>query len=1073
MKRKMNSLRRWTLVMYFASLLMITGGIPVFASLAPDLPGAPQQEKRVVKGLVTEKKNGEPLPGVTILVKGTTVGVVTDVQGHYSIQLPVANDVTLVFSSMGFKTQEIKVGTKTTIDVVLDEDTKALEEVVVVGYQSVQKRNVTGSVSSVRGEALADIPAASITELLAGKVTGLQSLNTGGGPGGRTAMVIRGSTVISGNLAEANEFSDPLYVIDGVPTDLRTLAGYDATNSDYLASLNPDDVESIDILKDASAAAIYGSRGANGVIIIKTKAGKPGKMTVTARATYGVNLRPELKGVLAGSAERKAKMDMIANSWSYGGLKNYLPMMLTDSLNPAFNNNVDYQGLFYQTGVTQDYSLGVSGGREDLNYRLSVGYYNEKGIVKATGLDRFSLQLNLSQKFLQSIRNQTIIRLSYTDRKTGTGDDDGHKTFPMSIQDLRSSLFTVTDEQIESLTGQLEGLYNKNRAVDVSFSNIANWDIWKGITLNSQVGLIYNQFKKNYHQPSSLRSDEQNYANYYWAQTMSASIETYLSYTKDINKNHSVNVLLGHSFDYSQNETMSFYGLGGTSDLVHTITGFNKDQIDGNTYISRRAMVSYWARAGYRLMDRYLLDLNFRRDASSRFGSGNRWANFPAVSVGWIFSEEPFMAWAKNWLSFGKLKFSYGRNGKQFNSDNLRYNMYTLGYNGMGSYAGKIVNKTYNGITAVTPDFSQLADNKLSWEKSTQWNLGVELEFLQRRIYANFDCYNRRTDDLLFSVYFPGYTGFNQVQANVAGIMNYGYEISLDAYVFDRASKFQIQLQPGISHNQNLVTKLPNGDRDYLDKDNRYGYMVGRPGPVYYGMEYVGPLDKLTDLPVNPFTGKPLDPTKNSAWGTVRPGYPIFVDYDGDYVINDDDNRDLHIIDKSANPKVQGFLNLVVSYKQLRLRVNNEFIFGRDVFDQVSQTILSRYHNDDWQAKAAIDLSKYSFWTGEGSGGYLPALRPTETGKPSDYAFRNTSMFWEKGDYWKIRDITLSYNFDQSWIKKIGLQQLYVYGTVYNVYQWQKSKTIVDVTAVDSRGYTYGDGYPQARKFVFGINVQF
>ena len=391
MKRKMNSLKRLTLVMYFASLLMLTGGVPVLASVKPDIPGIPQAVNRVVKGVVTEKKSQEPLPGVTVLVKGTTVGVVTDINGKYTIQLPEGGNTVLLFSSVGMKTQEIPVGTKTTINVALLEDTQELEEAVVIGYQSVQKRNVTGSVTSVRGEALADIPAASITELLAGKVVGLQSLNTGGGPGARTAMVVRGNTIMSGNLAEANEFSDPLYVIDGIPTDLRSLAGYDATNADYLASLSPEDVESIDILKDASAAAIYGSRGANGVIIIKTKGGKAGKLQITAKATYGVNLHPKLKGVLVGSAERQAKMDMLYNSWTYKGLKNYLPMMLTDSLNPAFNNNIDYQGLFYQTGITQNYSLALTGGREELNYRLSLGYYNEKGIVKATGLDRYSL----------------------------------------------------------------------------------------------------------------------------------------------------------------------------------------------------------------------------------------------------------------------------------------------------------------------------------------------------------------------------------------------------------------------------------------------------------------------------------------------------------------------------------------------------------------------------------------------------------------------------------------------------------------------------------------------------------
>ena len=414
---------------------------------------APQQDvTKKVSGEVKDSK-GMTLPGVTVIIKGTTVGVATDINGKYAITLTGIPDPVLIFSSVGMKSKEVKVGTNEVINVVLEEDTQVLEEVVVAGYQTVHKRNVTGSISRVSGETLADIPAASVSEMLSGKVVGLQSLNTGGGPGSKNALVIRGNTVMSGNLGEANEFSDPLYVIDGVPTDLQSLAGYDVTNSDYLASLNPDDIESIDILKDASAAAIYGSRGANGVIIIKTKGGRPGKLQVTAKATMGVNLRPALKGVMVGSAERNEKLRLINSSWKYTDIQQSLPMLLTDSLNPAFNNNIDYQGMFYQTGITQDYSVSLDGGTEELSYRLSLGYYNEKGIVKGNGMDRFSLSLNLTQHPFKALRNQTVIRLSYNDRQTGTGDSDGHNTFPMDLKDMRSSLFYLSDDQRDYLEG--------------------------------------------------------------------------------------------------------------------------------------------------------------------------------------------------------------------------------------------------------------------------------------------------------------------------------------------------------------------------------------------------------------------------------------------------------------------------------------------------------------------------------------------------------------------------------------------------------------------------------------------
>lgn len=453
--------------------------------------------------------------------------------------------------------------------------------------------------------------------------------------------------------------------------------------------------------------------------------------------------------------------------------------------------------------------------------------------------------------------------------------------------------------------------------------------------------------------------------------------------------------MLGTSFDYTQNETSDFNALGGSGDIIHTISGYNKSDIDGNTDISQNAMLSYWARFGYRLMNRYMVDFNFRRDASSRFGKNNRWANFPAISFGWIFTDEPFMAATNSWFNYGKLKFSYGKNGKQFSDNYLRYNMYTLGYNGLGGYAGQISNSTYNGVTAVVPDFSQLADNNLSWEESKQWNFGAELEFFNRRLFANLDIYNRKTDALLFGVAFPGYTGFSQVQSNVAGIMNYGFELSFDAYLFPRENDFQIQLQPSITHNNNMVTKLPNDDRDYINSDYSYGYTVGKPGPVYYGLNYIGPIDQLSDLPVNPYTGLPLDPTKGGIWGTVQPGYPLWEDINGNYLVSDNADEDTQLIDKNSNPKIQGYLNLQISYKQWRLRVNSEFAFGRDIYDHVSQSILNRYDYGTWDTKASLDLSDYSIWTGQGSGGYYPSLLVSVPGSAGRYGYRGSSMYWK------------------------------------------------------------------------------
>ncbi|MGL5682959.1 MAG: SusC/RagA family TonB-linked outer membrane protein [Marinifilaceae bacterium] len=1078
--RQLRQARSYAQMMLFVCAMM---GFQVGSAEASSTKGTtnalPQAAQTVIKGRVVDATSKEPIPGATILIKGTTIGVVTDIDGNYTISVPNAKETTLVFTVVGMLKQEILVGDKTEIIVGMKEDQKELDEVVIVGYQSVHRRNVTGSVTRVKADALQDIPAASITEMLSGKVTGLQAMSSGGAPGSKSSLVIRGNTVMSGSLSEVNEFSDPLYVIDGIPTTLQDIAGYDATNTDYLASLNPEDVESIDILKDASAAAIYGSRGANGVIIIKTKGGRAGKTEISVKASYGITVKPELKKTPVGMAERRIKMDLINKWWPYAthadGSAGDAIMALTDSLNPAFNNNIDYQGLFYRTGHVQNYDVALSGGTESANYRLSLGYYNEKGIIVANGYNRYTMNLNMSVQPFKPFRNNTVLRFAYGDRQTGQGSGNVHNVFPVKPQDMNSSLFEVTDEQYAQISGKLDDLYNTNRNLDVSISNLANLDLYKGVTLNSQIGLVYGTNRKNYFQPSSVRDDENGYAYHYSSQRMSANIETYLSYTGDVAKNHNINFLLGNTFDFSQMEDSFADATGGSGDMIHTLQGYSKDDINASTGVSMNAMVSFWARLGYRFMDRYLVEANFRRDASSRFGADSRWGNFPAVSAGWIFSDEAFMKRTSSWLDYGKVKASWGRNGKQFSDDYLRYNMYTLKAGSLSNYPGSLEPGSYNGVQAVLPDFSKLADRGLSWEESTQWDLGLELEMFKRRFHVTFDAYNRETDALLFDVAFPAYTGFNQVKANVAGIMNYGVELAFDAYLFDRASSHQIEIQAGVTHNNNKVTKLPNGNRDYY-AGNNYGYSVGRPGPIFYGLNYVGPVDNVNNLPVNPYTGKPLDPTMEGIWGSVYPGYPLYDDISGDYVVSDKLDQDQAFIVKNANPKAMGHLNFVFTYKGWKLRANSQFAFGRDVYDQVSEGILNRYgRGTDWINKGMINPSDYDFWTHEGCGAYYPALVPSGvTGMKTAYPFRGgTTMWWENGNYWKINDITLSYNINERALSKVGLKRIYVYATAYNVWQWQKSKTVMDVSTVDAMGRTLGDGYPLPRKYVLGINVHF
>lgn len=1032
------------------------------------------QQVITVTGTCTDETG--PLPGVTVQVKGTTIGTRTDVSGRYTLVVPTTATV-LQFSYLGYTTVEETVGERRQINVVLKEVAKDLEEVVVIGYQSVQKRYTSGTVASIRAEEMANLPSASFANLLAGKTTGVMSMNLGGGPGQAGAVVIRGSSVVSGSLGEANQFSNPLYVIDGVPTTLEEVAGYGKTNNDFLTSLNIEDIETIDILKDASAAAIYGSRGANGVIIIKTKAGRPGKMTVALKGYVGVTMRPNLLTTPVGSAERAAKLGLIQDTWTYAGFKNSIPIMLTDSVNPSFNNNMDYQGLFYQAGIVQDYSAAITGGTEMLNYRLGIGYYNEEGIIKQTGLERYSMNLNISQEPWKAVRNQTIVNFSYVSREPGSANSNSRGNFPVSPVNMNSSLFSLTQAQQDFLTGKLDEYYRTDHTVNVQATNILNIDLWKGLMFNSQLSAIFTSEKRNQFEPSIIRTDEQGHVEYDYNQRLGTNVENYFSFSRDIVKDHNLNVLAGSSFEFNQTESMNIEAYGGSGDMIKTVTGYKQGDIEGSTSISQNSMLSYWVRLGYRFMNRYQVDFNYRRDASSRFGKNKRWGNFPSVGVFWIFSDESFLDFASDWLTFGKLKYSIGRNGKQFTDDYLRYNMYKLGYNSYDELSqGNMTTTSYNGTIAVIPDFSKLADDNLSWENSVQSDIGLDLELFNSRLYFSANYYIKNTDALLFSVQFPDYTGFNQVQANIAGIRNSGYELSVDAHLFPRRNDFTLQVMSGISRNTNMVTKLPNGNRDYYNNDYDYGYTVGKPGPRFYGFIYDGPLKSMDDLAVNPFTGSPVNLSKGGTWGTVEPGYPVFRDVSGDYNVSDEADQDEVLADYDPNPKVSGYLNFVVGYKQWQLRANTNFVFGRDVYDEVSQTILSRYDGSTWSQRTMVNFPDYDLWTPTNPDAYYPSLLPYASGSgvSQRYAFRaNTSMWWEDGSFWKINDVTLSYNVNKDFLKKFRLERLYIFLTAYNVWQWQASDKLVDASMVDSRGHAFGDGYPQPRKYTIGVNVQF
>jgi TonB-linked SusC/RagA family outer membrane protein len=1039
-------------------------------------------QTKTITGVVKDE-DGSTLPGANIIVKGVGTGTISNTKGEFSLKVP--ENATLAVSFIGYDLKEVSVKGKLHIEIIMTPLENVLDEVVSIGYQAVHESDLTASVSSISSKEIENIPVVSVSQLIGSLATGVQAVQQSGLAGARGSIVIRGNTSISGDLDPDMAYSSPLYVIDGVQTSLEDLAGYNVSNIDYLASLNPDDIERIDILKDASAAAIYGSRGANGVIIIETKKGKAlSKPEFNVSANFGYQPIPPLVPMYTGTEERRRKMDMIHQWWDLQHQQDgTVPIMLTDSLNPSFNNNVDYQGLFYQVGKKQKVNASMRGGAKASNYRLSIGFDNSEGIVVNTGFKRITLTSSINSSIGKRFENQFLAKLLYTDQATGKGNPwqgrfNLNSTLPVNPSRLPSSLFFVSDEQIQSLKGELEDKMNTDRTIQSVFSDFIRISLFKGMTLNWQGAFTYSSNKKNFYEPSTVRPEGDGFASYALYNRMNPTSDLYLSYINTFNESHNLSAILGTRADYNQYESMYINAIGYGSDAIKVINSrYQKDEIGGSTNITENSLLSFYFRGSYDFRRKYYLSFTYSRDGSSRFGPDVRWANFPSLSTAWVISREPFMqSLTSNFIDFLRVRFSWGINGKQFAENYLRYGAYSLGYGGNPYWSNQMDVSSYAGTTGVVPNYGAIGNDKLSWENTTQWNIGADLDIFDRRVNITFDAYHKLTDQLLFNVNFPAYSGYNSARANVAGILNYGWEAQVTGRILPPTSPFRVDVTVGVYQNKNYVSQLPNGNRDYIASN--YGYVVGRPINLYkmFILDYI--IDDLDQLPVNPYTGIPLH--GKSAWAAIRPGFPIWKDLNGDYLLNETHDYKL-TLDYSPVPDIMGNFNINMMFKGFYLQMYSQFSFGADIKNTIHQSYLDYYDRGGtgWATNGLVDLSDFSFWEkpGDGAAGVrYPAMYPTSAGTGGPwYGFRGNQTLWmESGDYWKISNISMGYTFEKnSIIKKIGLKRLRLYSSILNPWQWQKSDAVPDASLVNAKGEAYGNGYPIARTVTFGIDVRF
>ncbi len=1047
-----------------------------------------------ITGQVTDAENGAVLQGASVTIKEKKAGKLADASGKYSIVSPAKG--TLVFSFLGYQEQEVKINNRSVINVQLVKaDNKGLDEVVVVGYKSVIKKDLTGSVSSINVKDLDDISAPSLINLLAGKAPGVQAVVRSGLPGASGGgLVIRGNTSLS-DASDVNGLSNPLYIVDGVPVALEDLAGFDVSQNDFFATLNPDEIQSIDILKDAAATAIYGSRGANGVVIIKTRRGKNMPTRFSFSTAQGINFEPEKLKVYIGEAERQEKLRLYKESLkglfgerAWVDVRNglevegyMLPAVLTDRNNNAFNNAYDYQKMFYQKGITNQYDLSMDGGNEKSTFRVGLGFYNEKGVLVGFGFKRFTLNASLTNEISKKLHNDLSFRLTYLDRKGG--QTNNLRSFPTSPTRLPSSLYYKTDEELDLLSGKLGNTFNNNKTYLATINEGLRYKITDNITWDNQAALTVNFGKRDYFVPSTASDNLLSYAESSSSTNITMNAHSILSYFKKMG-DHQVTGLAGTEVNMDHQSMTSLYAEDGSSDYIQVVQGFKKENIGGSSDIVRSNLLSYFGNISYDYKNRYKIEGVLRRDASSRFGSNNKWTTFPSVKGAWIFSEEPFLEKIKDIVSFGKIRLSYGSSGSIAADPLLQYNSLITGSNigaGINNInANRIDVTTYGGDGTVMADFNKIANRSLSWSKSTEVNYGLDLEFFKHRLYVTADVYSRYSSGLVYVSQLSPQAGYNSIRSNLVDMISNGYEIGVTGYLFPRNNKFQWDITLNLARNNSSIAKLGNEGRDYISGD--YAFVLNRPAFQYYTYEYLGALQDLDDLPVNPMTGEPVKYYGADAGlainqqGKIFLGMPIYTDVNGDYMIDGGDyGNDKKIIEnKSPEPKIQGGLHTNLKFGEFNLRIQSSFAFGHYIFNTSLQQMLSQYDdNTMFFTDALYDLSgDIKFWEKPGDNAYYPMRFISYSDGGSARSFRSSSMFIEKGDYWSLDNITLSYNLPQQFAKKMGLRRVNVYSTVRNALIW-KASSIPDPRMVSKTGYYNGEGYPINRSMVLGINIQF
>ncbi|MCF0050770.1 SusC/RagA family TonB-linked outer membrane protein [Dyadobacter sp. LJ53] len=1013
---------------------------------------------KTIKGKVIDEA-GEKVPGVSIVLKGSTTGTVTDAEGTYTINVPDAGG-TLIFSSVGFLSQEVPIGSSANIDVKLATDSKALTEVVVVGYGSQLKREITGAVQTVSAADIKDVPVSQITQKLQGRLAGVQINQTTGKPGQGMSVRVRGQVSVSAG-------SDPLYVIDGFPI------------TGNIAALNPDEIEDISVLKDAASTSLYGSRAANGVVLITTKRGKPGETNVGFTAYYGIQNVPEKGRVKMLNAQEFAQF----KKELYEDENKPVPVQFQNPSEYADKDN-DWYDAVLRSAPIQSYNLTISSNKDKLRTSLVAGIFNQKGVVINNDYKRYSLRMNSEYDLSDKIQIGFNIAPQYiydntprTDGDRGTGIlFNALHTWPvMPIRDANGEL--TKSNKFPEGTGNIfeypnwvraaQELINENKNTKLLGNTYLVFSPIKGLKLRTTLNIEYENNKFFFFNPSTATSSI-NVA----IPTTAVSIRQSLENVGWLNENTAVyNRSFGdHNFELLAGFTQQRYRQDFTSVQADTYTDDRLPTVQGAININRAgtqtganewALTSYLSRLSYNYKGKYLFTAAVRADGSSRFGSDNLWGTFPSASAGWVISDEEFLKNVRQ-VSFAKIRGSFG----------------VIGNNNIGNYTQyALVNNTTNAVfgstVATGAVVSSLANRNLGWETTKQFDMGLDLGLFNDRIQFIYDYYTKRTTNLLYAVQVPQESGFPFYNDNIGAIKLWGHEFSLTTRNLD--GKLKWTTNANISFNRNKVMELAPGiDRVY---GTFHISQVGQPFGQFYGMVKEGFYTSAEDL-----ANSPVIPGR-SAIGTIK-----LKDVNGDGKITYGGDADDRTIIGNPFPKfTYGIVN-DLKYGNWDFSIAGSGSYGNDLWVRhlYSTANLDGVFNmvagvkDRFRVKnTTVDgIGVATTVISQGNGMYGATNNGGNfTGVERDW---NSSHFVADASYFTIKNITIGYNIGK--VNKF-FKSARVYGSIQQVYVFTKYWGGPN-PETSAQGDGNGNGgnlsqgvdfsnYPVPRTWTLGVNFNF